>query len=169
MKKLEWYQHSIEEVLGYLQTSASGLTGQEAKARLDKYGLNQLLSKKRESKFLIFVKQFKSPLIYILLFAGLISFFVGKTTNAAVILFVLCSNAVMGFIQESRAQSTMDSLKELSSPKAKVMRSGEVTEIATKDIVPGDIILVESGSKVPADARRCNSGEVIRGTQYIIG
>jgi len=153
MKKLEWYQHSIEEVLGYLQTSASGLTGQEAKARLDKYGLNQLLSKKRESKFLIFVKQFKSPLIYILLFAGLISFFVGKITNAAVILFVLCSNAVMGFIQESRAQSTMDSLKELSSPKAKVMRSGEVTEIATKDIVPGDIILVESGTKVAADAR----------------
>ncbi|MBM3244671.1 MAG: HAD-IC family P-type ATPase [Candidatus Omnitrophica bacterium] len=153
MKKLEWYQHSIEEVLAHLQASASGLTGQEAKARLDKYGLNQLLSKKRESKFLIFVKQFKSPLIYILLLAVLISFFVGKTTNALVILFVLCSNAVMGFIQESRAQSTMDSLKELSSPKAKVVRSGGVTEIATKDLVPGDIILVESGSRVPADAR----------------
>ena len=153
MKKLEWYQHSIEEVLAHLQTSAAGLADQEAKARLDKYGLNQLLSKKRESRLLIFVKQFKSPLIYILLFAVLISFFVGKTTNALVILFVLCSNAVMGFIQESRAQSTMDSLKELSSPKAKVMRSGQVTEIATKDIVPGDIILLESGSRVPADAR----------------
>lgn len=153
MIKLEWYQHSIEEVFSHLQASAAGLADQEAKARLAKYGLNQLLSKKKESRLLIFVKQFKSPLIYILLFAALISFFVGKTTNALVILFVLCSNAVMGFIQESKAQSTMDSLKELSSPKAKVMRSGEVIEIPTKDIVPGDIILIESGSRVPADAR----------------
>lgn len=153
MKRLEWYQHSIEEVFSHLKTRAAGFTEEEAKAGLSKYGLNQLLAKKKESRFLIFLKQFKSPLIYILLFAALISFFVGKTTNALVILFVLCSNAIMGFMQESRAQSTMDSLKELSSPKARVMRSGEVIEVPTKDIVPGDIILVESGSRVPADAR----------------
>ncbi|MBM3248047.1 MAG: HAD-IC family P-type ATPase [Candidatus Omnitrophica bacterium] len=153
MIKLEWYQQTIEEVFSHLQTSRAGLADQEAKARLDKYGLNQLLSKKKESRLLIFIKQFKSPLIYILLFAALVSLFVGKTTNALVILFVLGSNAVMGFIQESRAQSTMDSLKELSSPKAKIIRSGEIKEIPTKEIVPGDIVLVESGSKVPADAR----------------
>lgn len=153
MKKLKWYQCSTEEVFSHLQTSAAGLADREAKARLAEYGLNQLLSKKRESRLFLFIKQFKSPLIYILLFAALISFFVGKNINAIVIFFVLLSNAVMGFIQESKAQSTMDSLKEFSSPKAKVMRSGEIIEIATKDIVPGDIILVESGSKVPADAR----------------
>ncbi|MDO9573135.1 MAG: HAD-IC family P-type ATPase [Candidatus Omnitrophota bacterium] len=153
MRRLEWYQHSMEEVFSHLQTRATGLTEEEAKAGLSKYGLNQLQEKKKESKFLIFLKQFKSPLIYILLFAALISFFVGKTTNTLVIFFVLLANAIMGFIQESRAQSTMDSLKELSSPKAKVMRSGEIIEIATKDIIPGDIILVESGSRVSADAR----------------
>ena len=153
MALLNWYQRSIEEVFTDLQTSAAGLTAAEVEERLAKYGPNQLQAKKKESKFLIFLKQFKSPLIYILLVAALISFLVGKTTNAVVIIFVLFSNAVMGFIQESRAQSTMDSLKELSSPKAKVIRSGEEIEIATKDIVPGDVILVESGSKVPADAR----------------
>ena len=153
MDRTDWHQNSIEEVLSHLQTRATGLTEEEAKAGLSKYGLNQLQAKKKESRFLIFLKQFKSPLIYILLFAVLISFLVGKTTNALVILFVLFANAVMGFMQESKAQSTMDSLKELSSPKARVIRSGEAIEISAKDIIPGDIILVESGSKVPADAR----------------
>ncbi|MFH2068375.1 MAG: HAD-IC family P-type ATPase [Candidatus Omnitrophota bacterium] len=153
MKELKWYQHSITEVLSHLQVTETGLAEQEAQARLAEHGPNQLEAKKKESRLLIFIKQFKSPLIYILLFAALISFFVGKTVNALVILFVLFSNAIIGFIQESKARSTMDSLKELSSPKARVMRAGEETEIPTKDIVPGDIILVESGSRVPADAR----------------
>ncbi len=153
MDKINWYQISIEEVFSLLQTRAAGLTEEEAIARLAKYGLNQLIAKRKDSKLLIFLKQFKSPLIYILLFAALTSFFVGKTTNASVIFFVLFANAVMGFIQESRAQNTMDSLKELSSPRAKVMRSGDMIEVSTKDIVPGDIILIEPGSRVPADAR----------------
>ncbi|MDD5665167.1 MAG: HAD-IC family P-type ATPase [Candidatus Omnitrophica bacterium] len=153
MKKLSWHQSSIKEVFSHLNADEAGLTLDEAGARLAKYGPNQLQKKKKEGRLAIFLKQFKSPLIYILLFAAAISFFVGKTTNSLVIFFVLLANSIMGFIQEAKAQSTMDSLQELSSPKAKVIRSNEMQEIPTKDVVPGDIILIESGSRVPADAR----------------
>lgn len=153
MKKLSWHRSSIKEVFSHLNADEAGLTLEEAGARLADYGPNQLQEKKKEGKFVIFFKQFKSPLIYILLFAALVSFFIGKATNSLVILFVLLANAIMGFFQETKAQSTMDSLQELSSPKAKVIRSKEILEVPTKDIVPGDIILVESGTRVPADAR----------------
>ena len=94
-----------------------------------------------------------SPLIYILIFAALISFAVGKTTNTIVIMIVLFTNATMGFIQESRAKRTMDALKKLSAPKAKVMRDYRIVEIPGEEVVPGDIILFETGSRIPADAR----------------
>jgi Ca2+-transporting ATPase len=99
-----------------------GITHDEAKQRLSKYGPNQLQTKKKGGSFATFPKQFKSPLIYILIFTAFISFFIGKTTNALVVFFVITTNAVMGFIQESRSKRTMESLKELSAPKTKVIR-----------------------------------------------
>ena len=100
MKKLEWYQGAIEEVLTRLNAESAGLTNEEAEKRLAQYGPNSLKQKKKDSKLALFFKQFKSPLIYILLFAAVISFVVGKTTNSLVIFFVLLANALMGFIQE---------------------------------------------------------------------
>ncbi len=148
-----WYQLTVQEALSHLSSTPDGISNEEAAERLKKFGANQIESKKGDSALVIFLKQFKSPLIYILLFAAVISFLIGKEINSIVIFAVLSVNAVMGFVQESRASKVMESLKELSAPKAKVLRSGEVMEIATKDIVPGDVILLESGTKIPADGR----------------
>ena len=149
----KWYQLSIEEVLSKLSSSVTGLSNEEAGRRLDEFGRNQIVTYKLENLLIIFLRQFKSPLIYILLIAAIISFFFGKISNVAVIVAVLLVNAIMGFIQESRAAKSMESLKELSAPKAKVLREGGHMEISTKNIVPGDIILLESGTKISADAR----------------
>lgn len=148
-----WYQLTVEEALSHLSSTPDGISNEEAAERLKKFGANQIESKKGDSALVIFLKQFKSPLIYILLFAAVISFLVGKEINSIVIFAVLSVNAVMGFVQESRASKSMKSLKELSAPKAKALRSCEVMEVATKDIVPGDVILLESGTKIPADGR----------------
>ncbi|MDI6756554.1 MAG: HAD-IC family P-type ATPase [Endomicrobiia bacterium] len=153
MKKLDWHRLSVEKTLSELSSDCSGLRTPEARRRLAVYGANTLESKKKESPLAMFLGQFKSPLIYILLFAAAISFIVGKIPSGVVILIVLFANATMGFVQESRAKSSMEKLKELSAPKAKVLRDDAAVEISTKDIVPGDIILLESGTKVPADAR----------------
>lgn len=149
----EWHRLDKETVLEELGSSYLGLSEQEAKVRLVKFGFNQLGVKKTESLVTIFLRQFKSPLIYILLFAAIVSLFVGKMTNAAVIICVLITNAVMGFIQESRAKKTMESLRELSKPKTKVLRDGEIRDVPSQEIVPGDIILLESGDRISADAR----------------
>jgi len=149
----KWYQLSVEEVLAKLSSTITGLTDEEAEKRLDEFGPNQLVTRKPESLFIIFLRQFQSPLIYILLIAAIISFFFGKMSNVAVIFAVLMVNAIMGFIQESRAAKSMESLKELAAPKAKVLREGRHMEISTRNIVPGDVILLESGTKISADAR----------------
>jgi Ca2+-transporting ATPase len=148
-----WHNLSKEETLQLLNTSETGLTNTEAKNRLKKYGYNELISKKPDSVLKLFLSQFKSPLIYILIFAAIVSFFVGKFSNTIVICIVLLTNAIMGFMQENRARKTMENLKKLSAPKTKVLRENVVLEIPTKELVVGDIIIFESGSKISADAR----------------
>ncbi|MFH1902889.1 MAG: HAD-IC family P-type ATPase [Candidatus Omnitrophota bacterium] len=153
MDNVKWHALEVTGVLQSLQTTASGLSAGEASSRFSRFGPNQLETKKKESLLLLFLAQFKSPLIYVLVFAAIISLLVGKITNMSVILFVLFTNAVMGFIQESRAKRTMESLQKLSAPKARVVRDGEPMEVPGEEIVPGDIILLESGNKIPADSR----------------
>ena len=104
MENKQWYKLTAEESMKVLGVAGEGLSAEEAKSRLEKFGPNQLNAKKPESLFLIFLQQFKSSLIYILLAASAVSFYLGKTNNAVVILCVLLINAVMGFIQESRAK-----------------------------------------------------------------
>ncbi|PKN01474.1 MAG: hypothetical protein CVU77_05085 [Elusimicrobia bacterium HGW-Elusimicrobia-1] len=153
MIKNEWHRLSVEKTFEALASGRSGLTSEAAAERLGKYGPNAIESKKTQSPMVMFLGQFKSPLIYILIFAAAISFVVGKISSGAVILVVLMANATMGYAQESRAKSSMARLKELSAPKAKVVRDGSETEIPTGELAPGDIILLESGTKIPADAR----------------
>lgn len=149
----QWYNSSPEEVFITLGSRREGLTAAEATERLEKYGLNQLEGRKKTSPVKAFFSQFLSPLIYVLLVAVIISIVVGHYTDAWVILGVLILNAIIGFVQEAKAEKAMDALLKLAAPRAGVSRDNRRMDIPASEIVPGDIILLEAGDKVPADAR----------------
>jgi len=153
MKAEEWYELGTDETLQALESRRSGLTAAEAKERLLKYGYNQLQGKKKTSPILVFIRQFLSPLIYVLLVAVAISIAVEHYLDAWVILGVLVLNAVIGFLQETRAEKAMEALIRLAAPKASVRRDGTIKDLPAHEIVPGDILLFEAGDKIPADAR----------------
>jgi Ca2+-transporting ATPase len=149
----DFYGLSVAEALGQLESSPSGLTGEEANRRLREYGRNELETKKRASAIIVFLKQFMSPLIYVLAIAAIISFLVGHYTDAFVILGILVLNAAIGYFQETQAEKSMQALLELASPKAKVKRDNDIKVEPAGELVPGDIIHLEAGDKIPADAR----------------
>ncbi len=148
-----WHSLDVDNVLSRLGTNRSGLTLREAGERLAKYGLNELKGKKETPPLLIFLSQFVSPLIYILMAAAVFSFVIGHYLDAAVITAVLILNAFIGFIQEIRAEKAMKALMELAAPRAKVIRDNGLMSLPARGIVPGDIVLLETGDKVPADLR----------------
>ncbi len=148
-----WYNLSPDEALLSLNSKRSGLTEAEARARLPQYGPNELKGKRKTSPILVFLRQFLSPLIYVLLAAVIVSVVVEHFIDAVVITTVLLLNAVIGLIQETRAERAMEALIQMAAPKARVRRDGGVKQIPARQIVPGDILLLETGDKVPADAR----------------
>jgi Ca2+-transporting ATPase len=151
---MKWHNLTSEEVLRELESSRSGLSEEKTVERLRQYGSNELRGKAKTPPILVFLRQFASPLIYILLAAALVEFLVmRKPTDAAVILAVVTINAIIGFIQESRAEQAMEALKQLAVPFAKVLRGGSTTKITSSHLVPGDVIMLEAGDKIPADAR----------------
>lgn len=147
------YLEPIENVFKKLDTSSDGLSEEEAKKRLELYGKNELTEKKKKSKIIIFLEQFKDFLVFVLIFAALISAFVGEVTESIIIWIIIIANGILGFIQEYRAEAAIDALKEIGALKALVKRAGKKSEISSLDIVPGDIVYLESGDKVPADGR----------------
>ncbi len=150
----KWHNLSAEEALKRLETSRSGLSSGEAQKRLNQYGLNELREKGRIPLPFVYLRQFASPLIYILLIAAAISLFIiQKPTDAAVIFAVVFLNSVIGFIQEYKAERAMEALKRLTVPRAKVLRHGVTDTINANLLVPGDIILLEAGDRIPADSR----------------
>jgi P-type Ca2+ transporter type 2C len=149
----DYYQRSTEQVLDDLKTSPDGLASQEAQARLSQYGPNEISQKNQISIGKILLRQFQSLLIYILLLAALVSFFTEHRVDAYIILVVVVANAVLGFVQEYRAEKAISALKSLIDLEAKVYRQGELEKISSKNLVPGDIIALEAGDKIPADAR----------------
>ncbi len=163
----EVYPHamSIDEVTKSLDTSLStGISEQEANKRLDEYGLNELIQRKKISPFTIFIGQFKDFLVYLLFFAISISIIVGfyelsrgenpsEFLDALVIFIILILNAILGFYQEYKAEKSLESLKRLAPHYAKVKRDGKIRQISVKDVVPGDVIQLDEGEKLPADAR----------------
>ncbi len=149
----QWHNLSPDEALLVLNSRRSGLAETETKRRLLQYGPNELKGKKKTPPILVFLRQFLSPLIYILLAAVIVSVIVEHFIDAAVIMGVLLLNAVIGFIQETRAESAMEALIQMAAPRARVRRDGNVKQIPAREIVPGDILLLETGDKVPADAR----------------
>ncbi|MFH1585634.1 MAG: HAD-IC family P-type ATPase [archaeon] len=142
-----------EGIFRDLHTSEKGLDSKEAKKRLTKYGLNKISKKKKKSSLLLFLKQFNSPLIYILLVAMIISFIFHHQVDGYVILVIVMINASIGFFEERKAEHAIDALEKLIVSYAKVLRDKDEIKIPSSQLVPGDIIFLEEGDSVPADAR----------------
>ncbi len=155
-----YYETNTEEIITTLRTHINGLSSIEAKNRLKKYGQNRLPEQKQKSYLHIFLDQFKSPLIYILLTAAIIVFFLQETTDAIIIFLVLLFNAVVGTIQEGKAQNTLKALKQFVETKAIVFRDESQIVVSDTEIVPGDIVVLEEGDKVPADLRIIKSNSL---------
>ncbi len=153
MENQKWHSKTKEEIFAELQTSEKGLTKKEAEKRLKKFGLNEISKKKKKSRILIFLKQFNSPLIYILFIAMIISFVFDHLIDAYVILVIVLINAIIGFVQERKAEKAIDALNKLIISYAKVYRNNEIIKIPSEQVTKGDIIFLEEGDKVPADAR----------------
>jgi Ca2+-transporting ATPase len=155
-----WYNLNADETLRLLNSQRHGLSDDEAKARLEKHGFNELRGRKKTPPILVFLKQFLSPLIYILFAAAIISILTQHYIDAWVILAILLANATIGFVQETRAERAMEALMQMAAPKAKVRRGGVVKQIPAKEIAPGDILFLETGDKIPADARLIESSNL---------
>lgn len=151
--KEKWYAFDVEEVFVRLQSGRSGLKSDDVKNRLLTFGFNELPEKKRISPVGIFLSQFKNYLVLILIGAAIISAFTGETTSAYVILFIILFISVVGFIQEYRAERAMEALKKVVAFEARALRDGAVKKIQIKELVPGDIIYIEAGDRIPADSR----------------
>lgn len=153
----EWYRLNVEEVLLELGITKAGLTETEAEARIGKFGENTLEERKQKSLLQVFASQFLNLLVVILVVAALISMFSGNLESTVVIIAVIILNAAIGTVQYSKAEKSLEALKSLSAPCAKVLRDGMAHEIPAARIVPGDVILLEAGDLVPADARVLDS------------
>ena len=147
------HDKKIDGIFNELKTGRQGLTEKEAEERIKKYGYNELKEGKKISPLKIFINQFKSFIIYILLFALAFSIFVGEIVEAIVIAAIVVANAIIGFRQEYNAEKSIEALKKLASLKATVIRDGKEKEIDAKLLVPGDIIQLVEGDKIPADSR----------------
>ncbi|MBW6440962.1 HAD-IC family P-type ATPase [Patescibacteria group bacterium] len=148
-----WYKKTANEIFEMLDSNEYGLTKIEAEKRIEKYGFNKLPEEKVESLTIIFLRQFQSPLIYILLTAALIVLAMGETIDSAIIFAVLFFNAVMGTIQEGKARNTLLALKKFTETSVLVLRDSKEVIIKSAQLVPGDIVFLQEGEKIPADAR----------------
>ncbi|WP_157200552.1 HAD-IC family P-type ATPase [Methylomonas lenta] len=152
-KNQAWHRLSVEETLTQLGSSSAGLSTQEAAIRLAANGPNALKEAKRISPLRIFLDQFKSLIIWILIVAGIVSGLLGETLDAGAILAIVVLNAVIGFYQEFNAEKSIAALKKMTAPQAKVWRDGKVMSIAASGIVIGDVLALEAGDLIAADAR----------------
>lgn len=154
MKSIIWHTHPIQKTLSDLNTDAGkGLDSAEADSRNEKYGRNQLSRKENSSLLILFLQQFNQPLVYILIAASLITLFLKEYIDAGVIFGVVLVNAVIGFFQESKAIKAIESLSKSMGSEATVLRDGRKKRIPAPDLTPGDIVMLQSGDKVPADLR----------------
>ncbi len=157
---MNWYQLSVKEIFEHLKTSELGLTEEEVKQRLKKYGPNKIAEEEKISKLKILLHQFTSPLIYILLIAGVVTILLKEYIDSGVIFAVVILNAIIGFVQEYKAEKSARALKKMVVPKARVIRDGKEKEVNSEELVPGDIVLLASGMKVPADIRLIHTIEL---------
>jgi len=153
LNERNWSTLETREVLRELESSREGLSQEEARKRLAQFGPNALVEKGKISAWAIFLEQFKSFLIIILLVAVVLSAALGEVVDAILIAVIVVFASGLGFVQEYRAEKAMEALKKMSAPTASVLRDGRETEITSTELVPGDIILIKTGDRIPADAR----------------
>ncbi|MBM4287849.1 MAG: HAD-IC family P-type ATPase [Deltaproteobacteria bacterium] len=157
---MKWYQLEAQAALEKLASTEHGLSEAEVRERLATYGPNKFVEEEKISALKILVHQFASPLIYILILAAGVTFFLEEYKDAVVIAAVVLFNALIGFVQEIKAEKSVKALKSMVAPKARVLREGKEKEIPALELVPGDIVLLESGTKVPADLRLLQTVEL---------
>lgn len=149
----KYFSIETEEILEKFNVSKDGLNEKQVDENISKYGLNELNQKKKKSVLQVFISQFKDLLIFILIVAGIISMLSNNVESTIVIFAVIILNAVLGTVQHFKAEQSLDSLKALSAPSAKVIRNGSKIEIHSKNVVPGDILVLEAGDLITADGR----------------
>lgn len=153
MESIDWHEVETEEAFQRLQSSASGLTTEEAQKRLVTCGENIILEKRQRSLWSILLGQFSDFMILVLLAAALVSGFIGEPQDTIAILVIVLLNAIIGMVQEYRAERAIEALREMAAPDAQVLRNGQKITLAATQLVPGDIVLLEAGNIVPADLR----------------
>lgn len=151
--EVKWYRLPSDEIFSLLQSGMEGITQEEAVKRLVKWGYNEVEVKKKHGPLHQFLKQFASPLIYVLIAASVITFFLKEYIDMAVIMGVVLANAVIGFVQERKAERALESLARMLVPEATVLRDGQRRVIPSRELVMGDVVLLEAGDRVPADLR----------------
>jgi P-type Ca2+ transporter type 2C len=157
----DWYQQSKEDVLAALESDAeAGLSTAEAQARLENHGPNELEERGMKSRWRILWEQFTEIMVVILVIAAIISVILGEMTDAIVIMAIVVMNALLGYSQEARAEEAIAALKKMAVPTVRVKRDGHIVEVSAREIVPGDIIFLEAGNKVPADGRLVESANL---------
>jgi P-type Ca2+ transporter type 2C len=150
---VNWHQLDIAEVSEKLQSSDAGLASAEAQRRYEQYGPNELIEKQRRSLWMMFLDQFKDFMILVLIAAAVVAGFLGEPVDSIAIAVIVTLNAVLGFVQEYRAEKAMAALKKMAAPSAVVIRDGQTASIPTEKLVPGDLVVLEAGNIVPADLR----------------
>ncbi len=151
--KMDWHRLDTNEVFDKLGTSEEGLTSKEAQRRLNVYGPNSLPDEQEISRLKIFLHQFASPLIYMLIAAGVVTALLQEFKDTTIIFVIIVLNAIIGYFQEFKAEQSVRALKKIMVDHARVIRDGQETEIDSETLVPGDLVLLESGNRVPADIR----------------
>ena len=149
----EIYQQTVEEVLDHVESRESGLTSEQVERSRENCGWNELAEGKKKSILQIFFEQYKDFLVLILIASAVISGMLGDVESAAVIVIVITINAILGTVQTVKAEQSLQSLKKLSGPEAKVLRDGVAVQLPARELVVGDVILLEAGDMIPADGR----------------
>ena len=156
----EFYHQPVTEVRKQLNGSMKPLSQQQVEEHQKKYGMNELVEGEKKSTLQIFLEQYKDFLVIILICAAIISGFLGDVESAAVILIVITINAILGTVQTIKAEQSLASLKQLSSPMAKVLRNGQIVQIPSREVTVGDEVILEAGDQIPADGRIIESASM---------
>jgi len=159
-KAINWHQLDLKEVLEKLQSSGKGLASDEAHQRLERFGPNELIEKGRKSLWMMFLDQFKDFMILVLIAAAVVAGVIGEPSDTIAIAVIVMLNAVLGFVQEYRAEKAMAALKKLAAPSATVIRDGRPEAITAQRLVPGDLVVLEAGNIVPADIRLTEAAQM---------
>lgn len=161
MQRRPWHAMDIEEVIKELSTDTfKGLRLEEVRERLERYGWNEIEEVKKRTAFKMLIEQFSNFLILILIIASIVSMFLGELIDSISILAIVVLMGFLGFFQEYRAEKSIEALRALTTPRAKVVREGRILEVESRELVPGDLIVLDSGDRIPADARLINASDM---------